>query len=55
MDCVFFADIFHPKVVDNQCELDCAPFVAPESCYQLALMIASFVESFVQQFICQKS
>ena len=55
MECVFFADIFHSEVVDNQCDLDWAPFVAPESWYQLALVIASFVESFFQQFICQKS
>ena len=55
MECMFFADIFHPEVVDNQCELDWVPFVAPESWYQLALVIASFVESFFQQFIRQKS
>ena len=55
MECVFFADIFHPDVVDDQCELDWVQFVAPESWYQLALVIASFFESFFQKFICQKS
>ena len=48
VECVFFANMFHSKVVDDQCELDSVPFVAPESWYQLALVIATFVESFLQ-------
>jgi len=55
VECVFFANMFHSKVIDDQCELDWVPFVAPESWYELALVIAPFVESFFQQFICQKS
>ncbi len=46
MECVFFTDIFHSEVVDDQSKLYWAPFVAPESWYESALVVASFVESF---------
>ena len=45
---VFFADIFHAKVVDAEGEGDGAPIVSPEARCGRVLMVAMFVESFFE-------
>ena len=49
---VFFADIFDPKIVHHERELNWACIMLPESRYVLALPIAMLVESFSEEFIC---
>ena len=51
MDGVFFAYIFHPEVVHDQCELNWAPVVFPETWDQFALSVTVFIETFFEQFI----
>ncbi len=53
MLCMFFASIFHAKVIDNQCELYWACVVFPKATYQLAFLVSVFVETFFEEFVGQ--
>ncbi len=46
MLCMFFANVFHAKVIDNQCELYWSCVVFLKARYQLALLVSMFVEMF---------
>ncbi len=50
---VFLAFVFHPEVVNNQCELYRPCGVFPKTGYQFALLVAVFVQSFFKEFVCQ--
>ncbi len=52
---MFFADVFHAKVIDNQCELYWSCVVFPKARYQLALLVSVFVETFFKEFVGQQS
>ncbi len=52
---VFLANVFHPKVVHNQCELYWPCVVFPKTGYQLALLVTVFVQTFFEEFVCQQS
>jgi hypothetical protein len=50
---VFLAFVFHPKVVNNQCELHRPCVMFPKTGYQFALLVAVVVQSFFEEFVCQ--
>jgi hypothetical protein len=50
---MFFADVFHTKVIDNQCELFWSCVVFSKARYQLALLVSMFVETFFKEFVGQ--
>ena len=52
---VFLANVFHPKVVHNQCELYRPCVVLPKARYQFALSVAMFVQTFFEEFVGQQS
>ncbi len=51
--CMFFADLFDAKVIENQFELYGFCAVLPKSRYQFALSVSVFVEAFFEEFIGQ--
>jgi hypothetical protein len=53
MLCMFFANVFDAKIIDNQCELYGSYVVLPKSRYQFALPVSVFVEAFFDEFIGQ--
>jgi hypothetical protein len=53
MLCMFFADVFDAKIIDNQCELYGSCVVLPKSSYQFALSVTVFVEAFFEEFVGQ--
>ncbi len=53
MLCMFFADVFDAKIVDNQYELYGSYIVLPKSRYQFALPVYVFVEAFFEEFVGQ--
>jgi hypothetical protein len=55
MLCMSFANIFHAKVINNQCELYWSCDVFPKTRYQLALLVSMFVETFFEEFVGQYS
>ncbi len=55
MLCMFFANVFDAKIIDNQCELYGSCVVLPKSRYQFALPVSMFVEVFFEEFIGQES
>ncbi len=50
---MFLANVFHPKVIHNQCELYWLCVMLPETGYQFALLVSVFVQTFFEEFICQ--
>jgi hypothetical protein len=50
---VFLAFVFHPEVINNQCELYRLCVVFPKTGYQVALLVAMFVQLFFKEFVCQ--
>ncbi len=50
---VFLANVFHSKVVHDQCELYWPCVVFPKAGYQFALLVAVFVQTFLEEFVCQ--
>ncbi len=50
MLCMFFADVFHAEVINNQCELYWSCVVFPKARYQLALLVSLFVETFFKEY-----
>ncbi len=50
---MFFADVFHAKVITNQCELYWSCVVFPKAMYKLALLVSMFVETFFEEFFGQ--
>ncbi len=55
MLCMFFANVFDAKIIDNQCELYGSCVVLPKSRYQFALQVSVFVEAFFEEFVGQES
>ena len=53
MEGMFFADILHAEIVDDEGELDWSPFVLPKAWHQLALVVTTFVEALLKQFVGQ--
>ncbi len=53
MLCIFFANVFHSEVIDNQCELYWSCVVFLKARYQLALLVSMFVEMFFEEFVGQ--
>jgi hypothetical protein len=53
MLCMFFADVFDAKIIDNQCELYGSCDVLPKSRYKFALSGTVFVEVFFKDFVRQ--
>ena len=53
MLCMFFANVFDAKVIDNQCELYGSCVVLPKSRYQFALPVSMCVEAFFEEFVGQ--
>ncbi len=53
MLCMFFANVFDTKIVDNQCELYGSCVVLPKSRYQFALPVSVFVEVFFEDLVVQ--
>ncbi len=53
MLCMFFANVFHTEVIDNQCELYGSCVVFPKARYQLALSVSVFVETLFEEFVGQ--
>ncbi len=53
MLCMFFANVFDAKIVDNQCELYGSCVVLSKSRYQFALPVSMFVEVFFEEFVGQ--
>jgi hypothetical protein len=50
---MFLAFVFHPKVVNNQCELYQPCVVFPKNGYQFALSVAVFVQLFFEELVYQ--
>jgi hypothetical protein len=46
MLCMFFANVFDAKVIDNQCELYGSCVVLPKARYLFALLASVLVEAF---------
>ena len=53
MEGMFFANIFHAEIVDDEGELYWSPFVLPKAWHQLALVVTAFVEALLKQFVGQ--
>ncbi len=53
MLCLFFANVFDAKIVNNQCELYGSCVVLSKSRYQFALPVSVFVEAFFEEFVGQ--
>ncbi len=53
MLCMFFANVFDAKIIDNQCELYGSCVMLPKSRYQFALSVSIFVEAFFEEFVGQ--
>ncbi len=53
MLCMFFANRFHAKVINNQCELYGSCVMFSKARYQLALLVSVFVETFFEEFVGQ--
>ena len=53
MLCMFFASIFHAKVIDNQRELYGSCVVLSKARYQFVLLVSVFVEAFFKEFVGQ--
>jgi hypothetical protein len=53
MLCMFFADVFDAKIIDNQCELYGFCAMLTKSRYQYALSVSVFVEAFFEDFVGQ--
>ncbi len=51
MLCMFFANIFDAKIINNQRELYGSCAVLPKSRYQFALLVSMFVEAFFEEFV----
>ena len=52
---MFFADILHAEIVDDEGELNWSPFVLPKAWEQLALVVTAFVETLLKQFVGQQA
>ncbi len=50
MLCMFFANVFDAKVINNQCELYGSCVVLPKS-NQFSLLVSVFVEAFFEEFV----
>ena len=48
---VFLANVFHPKVINNQCELYRPCVMFPKTRYQFALSVAVFVQTFFEELM----
>ena len=48
---VFLANLFHPKVINNQCELYRPCVMFPKARYQFALSVAMFVQTLFEKFV----
>ncbi len=55
MLCMFFANVFDAKIINNQCELYGSCVTLPKSRYQFALLVSVFVEAFFEEFVGQES
>jgi hypothetical protein len=53
MLCMFFANVFDAKVIENQCELYGSCVVLPKARYQFALSVSVLVEAFFEEFVGQ--
>ncbi len=53
MMCMSFANVFHTKVINNQCELYWSYVVFPKARCELALLVSVFVEMFFEEFVGQ--
>ncbi len=53
MLCMFFADVFDAKIIDNQCELYGSCVMLPKSRYQFSLPVSMFVEAFFEELVGQ--
>ncbi len=53
MLCMFFADVFDAKIIDNQCELYGSCVMLPISRYQFALSVSMLIEAFFEEFVGQ--
>ncbi len=53
MLCMLFANVFHAKIIDNQCELYWSCDLFPKAGYQIALLVSVFVETFLEEFVGQ--
>ncbi len=53
MLCMFFTDVCHAEVINNQCELYWSCVMLPKARYQLALLVSVFVEMFFEEFVGQ--
>ncbi len=49
--CMFFADVFDTKIIDNQCELYGSCVVLPKSRYQFALLVSMLFEAFFESLL----
>ena len=48
---VFLANVFHPKVINDQCELYRPCVMFPKAGYQFALSVAVFVQTLFEKFV----
>ncbi len=48
---VGFVDVFYSKIIDDQCETDWTPFVAPVSQCYFTLAVSCLVELFGEEFL----
>jgi hypothetical protein len=53
MLCMFFANVFHTKIINNQFELYWSCVLFPKARYQLALLVSVPVEVFFEEFVGQ--
>ncbi len=53
MLCMFFANVFHAKAINKQCELYWSCVVFPKARYQLALSVPVLVETIFEEFVGQ--
>jgi hypothetical protein len=53
MLCMFIANVFDAKTINNQFERYGSCVVLPKSRYQFALLVSVFVEAFFEEFIGQ--
>jgi hypothetical protein len=53
MVCMFFANVYDAKIINNQCELYGSCIVLPKSRYQFVLLLSVFVEACFEKFVGQ--
>jgi hypothetical protein len=53
MLCMFFANVFDAKIINNQCELYGSCVLLKKARYQFALLVSVFVEVFFEEFVGQ--